>query len=154
MYKKYVVELSPDERLLLRGMVSKGQTSARKRLHAQILLKADEAKGGPAWRDEQIAEAFDVKVRTIERIRRRCVEHGLQDALVRRTNPHGLQKRRKLDGVGEARLSKLACSRAPDGRERWTLRLLADKLVELEVVDTISRETVRRTLKKTKSSLG
>jgi hypothetical protein len=93
-------------------------------------------------------------VQTVERIRKRCVEHGLEDALVRRQNPYGPQKRRKLDGAGEAQLCKLACSKPPPGRERWTLLLLADQLVQLQVVDSIGREAVRTTLKKMKLNLG
>jgi len=154
MPKKYVVELSLDERQQLQALVIKGKAAARKRQHAQILLKADQAEGGPGWKDEQIAEAFGVRVQTVERIRKRCVEHGLEDALVRRQNPNGPLKRRKLDGVGEARLCKLACSKPPDGRERWTLLLLAGRLVQLEVVDSLGRETVRTTLKKMRLNLG
>ena len=153
MPKKHVVELTVDERRELESLVSKGKAAARKIQHAQILLKADQAESGPGWTDERIAEAFGVKVRTVERIRKRLVEHGLEDALVRRQNPHG-PSRRTLDGAGEAQLCRLACSAPPDGRERWTLRLLADRLVQLEVVKTISHETVRRTLKKTCSSRG
>ena len=154
MPKKHVVKLSADERRELESLVSKGKTAARKIQHAQILLKADEAPGGPAWIDVRIAEAFGVKERTIERIRQRLVEHGLEDALVRRQNPHGVRMRRTLDGAAEAQLCRLACSAPPEGRERWTLRLLADRLVQLEVVKTISYETVRSALKKTNSSLG
>ena len=146
--KRYVIELSLSERRDLQGLVTKGKASARKIQHAQILLKADESEKGPAWKDQDIADAFEVSVRTIERIRKRCVEHGLEDALVHRKNPNGIQ-RRKLDGRGEAHLCKLACSKPPKGRESWTLQLLGDRLVELKVVDSISRETVRTTLKKT-----
>lgn len=150
MPKKYLVELSEEERDSLRQIASTGKHAARKRQHAQILLKADQAEGGPAWGDEQIAGAFDVSVRTVGRIRQRCVEHGLDDALTRRLNPAGPQKRRRLDGAGEAQLCKIACSAPPEGRQRWTLRLLADKLVELEVVESISLQTVSTALKKTK----
>ena len=154
MPKKHVVELSDDEREMLRAILDQGRVLARKRKHAQILLKADQGKGGPAWKDERIAEAFDVGVRTVERVRQRCVMHGLQDALVRRQDPHGRKPRRKLDGAAEARLCKLACSTPPGGRERWSLRLLADHLVRLEVTPSISHETVRATLKKTNSNHG
>lgn len=154
MAKKYVVELSAAERRQLQALVHKGQAAARKRLHAQILLKADQAAGGPGWIDQRIAEAFGLRVQTVERIRKRCVEHGLEDALVRRSNPHGPLMRKKLDGAAEARLCLIACSTPPDGRDRWTLRLLGDRLVELHVVDSIGRETVRKTLKKTSSSPG
>ena len=152
MPKKYVVELSAEERGYLRGIVSKGKGAARKIQHAQILLKADGGRDGPSWTDERVAEAFGVRVRTVERIRQRLVEHGLEDALNRRQGAHGPP--RKLDGAGEARLCQLACSAPPAGRERWTLGLLADGLVALRVVDSICRETVRLTLKKTKPSLG
>ena len=154
MQKKYWVELSPEERKDLRQLVAHPKTPARKRLHAQILLKADQAPDGPGWTDQRIAEAFDLNKRSVERIRQRCVEQGLEDALVRRNNPSGPQLRRRLDGVGEAQLCRLACSAPPQGRQRWTLRLLADRLVELEVVQAISHETVGQTLKKMKLSLG
>ena len=152
MPKKYLVELSAEERTYLEGIVGKGRVLARKRQQAQILLKADEGALGPAWPDERIAEAFGVNVRTVERVRQRLVERGLEDSLVRRLPEQA--PRTKLDGAGEARLIALACSAAPRGRRRWTIRLLADKLVELQVVDSIGRETVRTTLKKTNSSLG
>ena len=152
MPKKYLVELSSGERSYLESLVSKGKGLARKIQHARILLKADSGPAGPAWTDERVAEAFEVNVRTVERIRRRLVEHGLDDALLRRQATHG--PRRRLDGAGEARLCQLACGAPPEGRQRWTLRLLADRLVELRVVDRISHETVRMTLKKTNSSLG
>lgn len=152
MPKKYLVEMSAEERAYLEGIVGKGRVLARKRQQAQILLKADEGPLGPGWTDERITEAFGVNVRTVERVRRRLVERGLEDALVRRL-PEQFP-RTKLDGAGEAQLIALACSAAPQGRRRWTIRLLADKLVELRVVDSIGRETVRTALKKTNSSLG
>ena len=154
MPKKYIIELTLAERKMLRGLVLGKRVAARKRQHAQILLKANQAEGPPAWTDKQIAEAFDVKPLTVERIRKRCVEHGLEDALERRQNPYGPLKRRKLDGAAEARLIQIACSAPPDGRERWTMQLLADKLVELTVVKSVSDETVRTTLKKTCSGPG
>lgn len=153
MQKRYVVELSDAEREELELLVRQGRSLARKIQHAQILLKADEGPRGPSWTDERIAETFGVGVRTVERIRLRLVEHGLEDALVRRQRRHP-PKPRKLDGAAEARLIALACSKPPAGRKRWTLRLLADQLVRLEVVDSIGPETVRRALKKTGSSLG
>jgi hypothetical protein len=152
MPKKYLVELSADERQQLRGLVTKGKGAARKIQHAQILLKADSGPGGPAWTDERIAEAYGVRTRTVERIRQRLVEHGLEDALNRRQNKRG--SRGKLDGEGEAKLCMVACSQPPHGRQRWTMQLLADRLVELKVIDSISRETVRVTLKKTNSNRG
>jgi hypothetical protein len=154
MPKKYVVELSSDEREQLLSLVRKGKALARKRQHAQILLKADQAKGAPAWTDTLIAQALDVSVLTVERVRKRLVLHGLEDAIERRQDPYGPIKRKRLDGDGEARLCKLACSPAPDGRECWTMQLLADKLVELKIIDRISDETVRNTLKKMNSNPG
>ena len=152
MPKKYWVELSAEERTYLEGIVAKGRAAARTRLHAQVLLKADQGPMGPAWTDERIAEAFDVGVRTVERVRRRLALRGLEDSLVRRWAEQ--PKRRKLDGASEAKLIALACSGPPQGRQRWTIRLLADKLVELNVVDSIGRETVRVALKKTNLNLG
>ena len=145
--KKYRVTLTEEERQLLRRLVRSGHAGARKLTRARILLKADQNPGGPAWTDQQIAHALDVGVATIERLRQRFVEEGLEAALHRRKN-QAPRIRRKLDGHQEAQLIALACSQPPQGHERWTLRLLADKLVELEIVDTISYQTVRRVLKK------
>jgi transposase len=132
-------------------LVSAGKAAALKLTHARILLKADAAPGGPAWTDARIAEAIEVNRTTVEQVRQRFVEQGLQAALVRKKQARP-SRERKLDGAGEARLIALACSEPPLGRAAWTLRLLADRLVELEVVDTISTETVRQALKKTNSS--
>lgn len=153
MAKIYVVELSSEERQELWALVSKGRNAAAKIRHAQILLHADQSEEGPTWMDEQIAEAFGISVRTVERTRQRCVEEGLEKALDRAPVPPG-SRRKLLDGRGEAHLCKIACSKPPQGRERWSIRLLADKAVELQIVDSISRETVRRTLKKTSLSRG
>lgn len=152
MSKKYLVELTTEERKDLQKIVTTGKAAAKKIKHANIFLKADSGKHGPAWTDERIAEAFGVNVRTIERMRKRLAEHGLEDALQHVRDPNG--SRRRLDGDAEAKLTTIACSKPPDGRKRWTVRLLADKLVELEIVDSIGRETVRMTLKKTRLSLG
>ena len=117
------------------------------------LLKVDAAEDGPAWTDERIAEALEVSVATVERVRQRFAERGPEEALGRK--PQGRPRRaRKPDGRAEARLIALACSAPPDGRAAWTLQLLADKLVELRIVDAVSDETVRRCLKKTSSSRG
>ena len=151
--KKYKVTLTPDERGALRALVSAGQAAAKKLAHARILLKADAAAGGPAWTDERIAEAVEVSRATVERVRQRFVEDGLAAALVRKPQDRP-SRPRALDGRGEARLIALACSAAPNGRASWTLRLLADKLVELRVVGAISGETVRQVLKKTRLSRG
>ena len=152
MKKKYIVTLAEDERKVLEGMLSRGKAAARKLMHARILLKADAASGGPDWHDDRIAEALEVGRATVERVRKQFVEEGLEAALERRTPRR--QYRRKLDGDGEAHLVALACQEPPEGRSRWTLQLLADRMVELEYVDQISYQTVRRTLKKTNSSLG
>jgi transposase len=144
------VRLTDDERQSLQGLLSGKRIAADRALRARILLKAD--VDGEAWSDTEIAEALDVSLSTIHRLRQRLVEDGLEAALSRR--PTASTRPRKLDGAQEARLIAIACGPAPEGRARWTLRLLTDKLVELEVVDSIGREAVRRTLKKTNSSPG
>jgi len=152
MKKKYIVKLTEEERRRLQEMLSRGKAAARKLTHARILLKADAAAGGPGWNDESIAEAMEVGRATVERVRTEFVEEGLDVALERRKPRR--QYQRKLDGDGEAHLVALACQEPPEGRSRWTLRLLADRMVQLEYVDRLSYQTVRRTLKKTNSSLG
>jgi len=147
-HKKYLVTLTPEERLRLRKLVSAGKRSARTLTRARILLQADQADGGPAWEDAEIAEALGCGLRTVERVRQRFVEQGLDAALSHKPQERPSRERR-LDGAAEARLIALACSAPPEGRARWTLKLLADKLVELEVVASVSDETVRRVLKKT-----
>jgi len=142
---KYVVRLTEDERQALEGLLSGKRVAADRALRARILLKAD--VDGDSWSDTEIADALDVGVSTVHRLRQRLVEDGLEAALSRR--PTSSKRPRKLDGAQEARLIAVTCGPAPEGRARWTLRLLADKLVELEVVDSIGRETVRQTLKKT-----
>jgi transposase len=151
--KKYKVTLTDEERQQLHELISAGKASAKKLAHARILLKADAAADGPAWPDARIAEAAEVSVATVERVRQRFVEQGFEAALARKKQDQP-SRARKLDGAAEARLIALACSRPPQGRDCWTMQLLADKLVELEVVEAISDETVRRTLKKTSSSRG
>jgi transposase len=151
--KKYKVTLTVDERNSLQELIAAGKAAAKKLLQARILLKADAAPDGPAWTDARIAEALEVHVNTVERLRERFVEQGLDAALGRKKQERP-SRERTLDGKAEARLIALACSEPPQGRTRWTLRLLADQLVELEIVDTVSTETVRRTLKKTNSSRG
>ena len=150
--KKYIVTLSEEERERLQEMLCRGKTAARQLMHARILLKADASPGGPDWHDDTIAEALEVGRVTVERVRKRFVEEGLDAVLDRR--PSRRQYPRKLDGEGEAHLVALACQKPPEGRSRWTLRLLADRMVALEYVDQISYQTVRRTLKKTNSNLG
>jgi transposase len=149
---KYVVRLTAGERETLEALFVGRRAAADKLLRARILLKADIGEGGPGWTDEQIAEAFELGCSTIHRLRQRLVEEGLEAALVRK--PRSRSRPPKLDGEKEARLVALACSVPPAGRARWTLQLLADKLVELQVLDSISAETVRVRLKKTKSSPG
>jgi transposase len=144
--------LTDEERERLQAVLSRGKTAARRLTHARILLKADMVGDGPGWKDDRIAEALEVGRATIERVRKQFVEEGLDAALERR--PSRREYRRKLDGDGEAHLIALACQEPPEGRSRWTLQLLADRMVALEYVDEISYQTVRRTLKKTRSSLG
>jgi len=151
--KKYKVTLTPEERQQLHALISTGKASAKKLAHARILLKADAAPDGPAWADAKIAQAAEVSVATVERVRQRFVEQGLDAALVRKPQAQP-SRARKLDGAAEARLIALACSRPPEGRACWTLQLLADQLVALDVVEAVSDETVRRTLKKTNLSRG
>ena len=152
MKKRYPVVLTDTERGRLTGMLAAGSAPARLLAHARLLLKADEGPGGPAWVDERIAEAVETSQPTVSRVRKQYVQEGLEAALHRRAPAR--EYRRKLDGVQEARLIALACGAPPEGQARWTLRLLADKLVELELVEGISYQTVRRALKKTSSSPG
>jgi transposase len=151
--KRYKVTLEADERQQLHDLIAAGKAAARKLSHARILLKADAADGGPAWPDHRIADALELSTATVERVRQRFVEQGLDAALDRKQRERPARQI-KLDGRAEARLIALACSAPPDGRAAWTMQLLADKLVELEVVDSISDETVRLALKKTRSSPG
>jgi len=144
--KRYRVTLTAEEREALGGMISRGKADARKLAHARVLLQADASEGGPGWPDTRIAEAVRVSVRTVERVRQRFVEDGLEAALRPRPSPRVYA--RKLDGAQEAKLVALACAQPPEGKKRWTLRLLAERMVELEVVPELSHETVRQTLKK------
>lgn len=152
MSKKYRIAPTAQERQELEEMLSRGKVSALKQRHGRILLHADENQPGGAATNAAIAKAVGVDLSTVERVRRVFVFHGLQASLCRKDPDRHYV--RKLDGKGEARLIALACGPAPQGRESWSLRLLADRLVELEVIDSISRETVRQTLKKTKLNLG
>jgi len=146
--KKYIVRLSGEARKSLKSLVSSGKGSARMFTRARILLKADVGEEGPGWPDEKIAEALDVTIQTIERVRKQLVEEGLEAALKRRKYVQKVS-RKKLDGDAEAHLIALACSESPKGYTRWSLRLLADRMVELGYVESISHEAVRRVLKKT-----
>jgi DNA-binding transcriptional ArsR family regulator len=147
MKKKYPVILTQTEREQLKNLIAAGTAPARKLTHARILLKADQGSEGPGWVDEQVADAVEVSQPTVSRVRKQYFEEGLEAAINRR--PPNREYHRKLDGKQEARLVALACSEPPEGQARWSLRLLADKMVELEVVDDLSYQTVRRTLKKT-----
>lgn len=149
--KKYIVELTHEERQYLRRLAINGKGAAFRIQRANILLKADQGQYGPGWNDEQVAEAFDCGTATVERLRRRWVELGTKEALER--EKRGPQQC-KLDGDAEAVLVATACSNAPEGRSRWTMRLLADKLVELGVVESCSHTTVHRTMKKTRLNRG
>jgi transposase len=151
--KRYKVTLEAEERQHLHDLIAAGKAAARKLAHARILLKADAADGGPAWPDHRIADALEVSTATVERVRQRFVEQGLDAALDRKQRERPAREI-KLDGRAEAQLIALACSAPPEGRATWTMQLLADKLVELDVVDAISDETVRLALKKTRSSPG
>jgi hypothetical protein len=152
MRKQYVVRLSEEERASLRTLISRGDAPARVQTHARILLKANQGEGGPGWTDDAVSTSLEVDRTTVARIRKLYVTEGLEAALHRKA-PDRVY-RRKLDGEQEARLVAVACSAPPTGHKRWTLRLLANTLVELEVVDTVSHETVRQTLKQTGSSPG
>lgn len=152
MSKKYRIILTPEERKELEELVNRGKVSALKQRHGRILLQADDNQPGGATTNAAIAQAVGVDISTVERVRRMFVFHGLEASLSRK-NPDRHYVR-KLDGKAEAQLIALACGRAPKGQQSWSLSLLADRLVELEVVDSISRETVRQTLKKTKLNLG
>ena len=151
--KRFKVTLTADERELLRDLIATGKGAARKLIHARILLKADASEDGLHWPDWRIADALEVHVSMVERVRQRFVELGF-DAALERKKRETPPRPAKLDGRAEARLIALACSPPPEHRATWTMQLLADKLVELEVVESISDETVRRALKKTKSSRG
>ena len=150
MKKKYPVILAEAEREQLKNLIAAGTAPARKLTHARILLKTNQGSEGPGWVDERVADAVKVSQPTVARVRKQYFEEGLEAALNRRAPNR--EYRRKLDGEQEARLIALACSEPPEGQVRWSLRLLADKLVELEIVQEVSYQTVRRTLKKTLSS--
>ena len=146
--KKHSIVLSREQRRELETLISTGQAPARKLTHARILLKADCGPEGPRWSNRQIHEALDIGETTVRRVRHSFAQGGLEAALNRRPQPPRPEKR-KLDGEQEAHLVALLCGPAPDGYERWSLRLVADKLVELELVESMSHETVRQVLKKT-----
>lgn len=152
MHKRYPIVLPESERIYLKQLIAAGTAPARLLTHARILLKADQRPDGPGWVDERIAQAVEVSQPTIARVRRQYVEQGLEAALHRRAPNRVYQ--RKLDGAQEAHLVALACSEPPTGQARWSLRLLADRMVELHDFERLSYQTVRRVLKKTNCALG
>ncbi len=152
MNKKYIVTLTLEERDGLLNYISLGKGPARQLTHARILLKADQGPNGPGWSDQQISEALEVSLPTIARVRERYVLEGVEGALKR--HPHSNPRRRKMDGEQEAHLIALSCSQPPAGHKRWTMRLLASHMVELDYVDTVSHETVRQMLKKRTQALA
>lgn len=153
MAKRYVVRLSEEERKQLTGLLGKRVLASKKRMRAQVLLKADASQEGPGWIDSRTAEAFNVSVVTVEKIRKSYVLEGLEAAIERKKQCRP-SRQPVLDGQKEARLVALCCGTVPAGHGRWTLSLLTDKLVELKIVEKISKETVRQALKKTSCSLG
>lgn len=151
--KKYIVRLTRKEQATLKKLLTSGRGSGRMFTRVRILLKADQSDKGPGWSDEKISEAFDVTVQTIEKVRKQLVEEGFEAVLSRHQYTQKVS-RKKIDGDVEAHLIALCCGEPPKGRVRWTLRLLADSIVECGYVESISHEAVRQTLKKTNLSLG
>lgn len=152
MEKRYRVTLTEAERQELRAMVKAGRAAARKLVRARVLLLADQAEGGPAKSDPEITDSLGCGRATVERIRKQFVEEGLEETL--HPKPSMRVYERRLDGKAEAHLVAIACGAPPEGRSRWTLRLLGDRLVALGHVESVAHETVRRTLKKTNLNLG
>ncbi len=151
MNKKYIVRLTPEERTTLDTLISSGKVPARTQTHARILLKADCSPEGPAWPDHAIADALDVSLPTIQRVRQALVLDGFEVALHRKPSA---PRQRKLDGHQEAHLIALACSTPPEGHKHWSLRLLTKQFVALDHIESVGRETVRQLLKKTNSNRG
>ena len=151
MQKKYIVELTSEERNRLEAVIKTNRMAAHKRKHAQMLLKADQSPQGSGWSDIKIADAFDCHRTTVENLRKRWVEHGLDRAMDH--GNRGSYRIKKFDGVAEAHLIATACSSPPEGRNRWTVRLLADEMVSLGLVDSCGKTTVHNTLKKMSLSL-
>lgn len=149
--KKYIVELTTQERSQLKNIIDADRMAAHKRRHAWMLLKADQGENGPGWTDERIAEAFDASALTVKRMRQRCVELGV-DAALEHGN-RGAYRAKALDGEAEAHVIALACGEPPAGRNRWTLRLLADRAVALGITESCSKSSLHRALKKTPLSL-
>jgi len=149
--KKYIVELTSEERKTLADIIQAERMAAHKRHHARVLLKADQGPAGPGWKDADIAAAFDCTIKSVERLRKRLVEQGFEASLEH--GNRGAYRAKKLDGVAEAHLIATACSSAPEGRNRWTVRLLAKEMVALGIVDSCGKSTVHATLKKMNLSL-
>jgi hypothetical protein len=149
--KKYVVKLSGEERERLQVLIGSGSHPARKLMRARVLLKADASEAGDAWSDSQIAAALDIGLATVARIRQQLVEEGVEGVLTPKRSPNSA-RRRIFDGASEAKLIALACSAPPEGYARWTLQLLEGKVVELNIVERASDNTIGRTLKKISSS--
>lgn len=152
MYQKYFVKLTSEERSYLEKLVSSGEGPARKLRRARILLKSDCGEGGPNWTYESICDAFDVNTVTVTNIRKAFSEGGLEQALNRKRPEREYEHR--LDGHAEAHLVAMVCGKVPDGYDRWTLRLLQERFVKLQIVESVSHETIRATLKKMNLSLG
>lgn len=146
MKKRYIVRLTKAEREYLTDLVHKGKAAAYRRNHAQVFLWSDEGERGPALKDSEVTERMGINERTVSRLRHRCVEEGLESALERK--PRSRERTRVLDGDGEAHLVAMMCSDPPAGQSRWTLKLLSGRLVEQEIVESISKESVRKVLKK------
>ena len=149
--KKYIVELTTEERSLLDELSKNPKTAAQRRRHADMLLAVDQGPAGPGMRDTDVAKAFRCRIQTAERLRKRYVEEGLEACLTH--GNRGAVRVKTFDGAAEAHLIALGCSKPPEGRARWTLQLLSDRVVELKIVDSCSAPTVYRTLKKTNLSL-
>lgn len=152
MEKKYIVKLTAEERSELNKILSNGNAAAKKHRIAKILLRADCSKEGPGYNDQEISDEVEISAKTVARLREKFVEGGLKKVFEKKFTPRYC--RRKFDGEKEAKLIAVCCGKAPEGHARWTLRLLADKAVQLEIVDNVSHEGVRETLKKTNLSLG
>ena len=153
MAQRYIVRLSRDERKTLFKIIEKGTASKEKQNRARILLKADCGEEGESWKDPQIAEAFYVSVKTVERVRKSLVENGFEETLNRKI-PLNSPRKRIIQGEEEAYLIAIACNEPPEGHARWTLSLLADKMVECNYVETVSHDTIGRALKKTNLNPG
>ena len=152
MIKRHVVKLSEEERNALEQICKTGRIAAQRRRHAEILLLVDQGEHGPSMTDLEVAERMELSIRCIAKVRQRCVDEGLELALERKKRSR--ERTARLDGDAEARLISLACSDAPEGQARWTLKLLSERLVELEIVESVAYETVRRVLKKHDKTLA